>query len=111
MNRKNILIAIGFTVLISLVLLYAVALHQTQNELGYKSRLFSLTFSIISHEFQQRGFDPIQFPQLVIGNEARFCQIYDGTWNSLTQECHGISESHCKIITGTFRHNDGICEF
>ena len=110
-NKKSILIVISFAVLILLLLAHVIVLYQTQNELGYSHKLLDLVLSIIGYEFHQRGFEPIQFPQLVAGNEDRFCQVYDGVWNADMRECHGISDLHCQVITGTFQQKDNTCKF
>ena len=101
MNKKNILIILAFIILSSLLILYAITLYQTQQEIIIMNKIFGLTlhiFSIKTFDLTGQGID---YAEIVRGNEAQFCEAINGFWNEDTRKCHNVSYENCRIITGT----------
>ncbi len=103
MNRKNILIIMGFLALISLLAITSISLQNLQNDFRLFNSYVGYIFHILSvKNFQDnQGQGQFDVAELVVGNEEGFCESVEGFWAEDTRECLNITERYCRMITGS----------
>lgn len=101
MNKKNILIILGFVILGTLFATTLFALYELQNDFIIMNNFIGYTIHLLSIKNYENGQDAFDLTELVVGKEKGYCEAVQGFWNEETRECLHIHEKHCRLITGS----------
>lgn len=101
MERKYACLLTIIAILVALLAWHATEIDRLQKQIAIDGGFLNLVIHLFSVRHFEATGTPIEFSDLIDGNEERFCQVFDGAWSEEEFACHGISWEQCIVINGS----------